>query len=252
MFLLLRLDLLAPVSSTTANSLPALEISAVLDCIGVGIAIWTVWSCVELPMGGQVRRAFLLISLGSLAFALSHVLDTILQLLDIEAATLIHQGAVLLSILCFLPGLADLTDALTPLSRVKTTPGQPLRLVPFAVGVTLVISAGTFILYGMNALAETVAFFLLDGSVVVLSGLALLWMLQARLGGAIGRSLWLASLGLLLFSLAHPVQVWFYEETVYPPDLLVVLHRLLVMPAFFLFAFSINGVARRLTPGIRA
>lgn len=238
----------ALVAVVSARSLPALEIAAVLDFLGLAIGIWTLWSCIELPRGGPLRRAFWLISLGSLAFVLSHVLDTLLQLLSIDEATMIHQGAVLVSVLLFLPGLASLTDALPPAREARTEAGRLLRLWPFAVGLALAISAGTFILFGVGALAESVAFFALDGSVLVLAGASIALVLRAQIGGAVGRSLWLALLGLLLFSLAHPVQVWFYEATAYPPDLLGVVHRLIVMPALFLFASSITRVARSLSP----
>lgn len=249
--MLLRSALAAAASSTT-NSLPALEIAAVFDFAGLTIAIWTLWSCIELPAGGALRRAFWLISLGSVAFAFSHVLDTILQLLDIDAATLVHQGAIIVSILFFLPGLASLTDVLPIFRRRKTEPVPPLRLWPFAVALTLVISAGSFILYGVGALAETVAFFALDGSLLLLAGISLIFIVRAQLGGTIGHSLWLALLGLLLFSLAHPVQVWFYATTNYPSDLLGAVHRLIVMPAFFLFAFSITRVVRSLARSFAA
>ena len=84
----------------------------------------------------------------------------------------------------------------------------------------------------MGELAETVAFFVLDGSLLLLAGISLIFIVRAQLGGAIGHSLWLALLGLLLFSLAHPVQVWFYATTNCPSDLLGAVHRLTVMPAF--------------------
>src|SRR5262249_52538658 len=161
------------------------EISAILDCAGMALAIWTFWSCLDLPEGGQLRRAFWLISLGSLAFALSHALDTGLQFADIDAATLIHQGAILGSILLFLPGLASLTDPFSTSLRAEAEQAQPFRLVPLAVGVTLFIGAGSFILYGAGALAETATFFALDGCLVLLTGVALALFARARLGGAV-------------------------------------------------------------------
>jgi hypothetical protein len=113
-------------------------------------------------------------------------------------------------------------------------------------GKTLVISASSFILYGAGVLAETVAFFALDGSLILLSGIALGLLVRARLGGTIGRSMRQALLGLVLFSL-RPVQVWFYEAADVAPDLLGIFHRLIVMPAFLLFAFSITHVSQSLS-----
>jgi hypothetical protein len=228
------------------HSLTDLEIVALLDFSGLAIAIWTFWSSIWLRLGGNVFRAFRLISIGGLAFALSHLLDTILQLLDSDTATLIHQGAVLFSVLFFLPGLASLADAV-PSFRAARKSTQPGIFWPISVGLTLSIIAASFILYGINALAETVAFLALDGSIILLSGVCLILVVRARLGGAIGRSLWQAMLGLLIFSLAHPVQVWFYEQTYYSLDTLAILHRLIVIPAFCLFALSITSVARTLS-----
>jgi hypothetical protein len=160
---------------------------------------------------------------------------------------MIHQGAILGSILLFLPGLASLTETFSPRLRAKAGQAQPLGLLPLAIGATLLIGAGSFILYGAGALTETVTFLVLDGSLLLMTVVSLALFARTQLGGAIGGSLRLALLGLLLFSLAHPVQAWLYEETTYAPDLLGVAHRLFVMPAFFLFAWSINGVVRSLS-----
>jgi hypothetical protein len=214
--------------------------------VGVAIAIWTLWTCFGLALGGHLRRAFGLISVGGLAFALSHVLDTILQLLNIDAATLIHQGAVLLAMLCFLPGLAALTDSLPPLQRAAGATDR-LQLWPLAVWLTFSSSAISFILYGVSALAEAVTFLVLDGSILVLAGITIVLVVRARLGGPIGRALWLALLGLLLFSLAHPLQAWLYQATDEAAPVFNILHRLIVMPAFLLFASSLATVARGLT-----
>jgi hypothetical protein len=229
-----------------AHSLTNLEVVALLDFSGLTIAIWTFWSSIWLHLGGNVFRAFRLISIGGLAFALSHLLDTILQLLDIETATLIHQGAVLLSVLFFLPGLASLADAV-PSFKVAGRSAQHSAFWPISVCLTLGITAASFILYGINALAETVAFVALDGSIVLLAGACLILVVRARLGGGIGRSLWQAMLGLIIFSMAHPVQVWFYEQATYSQDTLAILHRLIVIPAFCLFAVSMTSVARTLS-----
>lgn len=228
------------------HSLPSLEIVALLDFSGLAIAIWTFWSSIWLRLGGDLLRAFRLITLGGMAFAFSHLLDTILQVLDIDAAALIHQGAVLLCVLLFLPGLASLADAVPTFTAARKNE-QSFKFWPTAVALTIIISAGSFILYGVGALAEVVAFLALDGSIILLSGVCLILVLRARLGGTIGRSLWQAVLGLLIFSMAHPVQAWFYEQTDYPPDTLAILHRLIVIPAFCLFALSITSVARTLS-----
>lgn len=228
------------------HSLTSLEVVALLDFSGLAMAIWTFWSSIWLRLGGDLFRAFRLISIGGLAFAFSHLLDTILQLLDIDASTLIHQGTVLLSVLFFLPGLASLADAVPSFSVARKS-AQPGKFLPISVGLTISISAVSFILYGINAVAETVAFLALDGSIILLAGVCLILVLRARLGGTIGRSLWQGMLGLLIFSMAHPVQVWFYEQTSYPPDTLAMLHRLIVIPAFCLFAISITSVARTLS-----
>ncbi|HEY7350185.1 MAG TPA: hypothetical protein VH599_17840 [Ktedonobacterales bacterium] len=237
---------------TGAYPLSSIALTALLDFAGLSLAIWTLWSSIWLQLGGHLLRAFRLISVGSLAFALSHLLDTILQFLAIDAATLIHQGAALLSVLFFLPGLAGLADAIPAFNAAKAGQLQPLRFWPIAVGLIILISAGSFVLYGVGEVSETAAFIALDGSLVILGGVCLALVVRARLGGPIGRSLWLSLLGLLLFGLAHPAQVWFYEETNYPADLLGIVHRLIVIPAFFLFAISITSAARSLNTSITA
>lgn len=224
----------------------AIELESLLDLAGLAIAIWTLWSSLWLRLGGQLQRAFQLISLGALAFACSHLLDSILQLLGLDSALLIHQGAVLTSMLLFMSGLANLADALPTLNG-KQDNNAP-RLWPLAVGLAVVIGSLCFILYGLGPLSETLAFIGLECGLILLSITCLALVTRARLGGTVGRSLWQAVLGLLLFSLAHPVQVWFYEETSYAPELLGIIHRLIVIPAFFFFAWSITGVARGLKP----
>lgn len=241
MTLLLIASFVAPAGSYQPPSPLAIEINALLDLTGVAIAIWTLWTTIWLRLGGQLHRAFRFISFGAFAFALSHLLDSILQLLNLDYALLIHQGAVLIAILCFVPGLAGLTDSL-PTTRQKDTPS--LQLWPLAVGLVVIVGALSFILYGVGPLAEAWVFVGLDSSLVLLSGVCLALVIRARLGGAVGRSLWLALLGLVIFSLAHPLQAWFYEETTIAPSLLGIVHRLIVIPAFFLFAFSITSVAR--------
>ena len=224
------------------SSLLVFVITALLDLSAVAIAIWTLWTTIWLHLGGQLRRAFQLISIGAFAFALSHLVDSMLQLLNLDYALLIHQGAVLTAILFFVPGLAGLTEFLPDSARQKNEP--TLQLWPLAVGLVIIVGALSFILYGIEPLAEAWAFVGLDSGLVLLSGVCLALVVRTHLGGAVGRSLWLALLGLLIFSLAHPLQAWFYEETTIAPSLLGMVHRLIVIPAFFLFAFSLTNVAR--------
>ncbi|HEY7122314.1 MAG TPA: hypothetical protein VH540_00040 [Ktedonobacterales bacterium] len=230
-------------------SLVDLELAGLLDLVGLTIAIWTLWSSLWLPLGGNLLRAFRLISLGALAFALSHLMDTLiqnLQLTNLETATLIHHGTVLTAMLFFVPGLASLADALPDFAAPFPTNPQ-LRLWPFAVGLALTVGALSFILYGFSFEAEFWAFVGLDGSLVLLSGVCVFLVLRARLGGPIGSSLWFALLGLLIFSLAHPLQAWLYEQETYTPGTLGVLHRAVVIPAFCLFAISITNLGQKLS-----
>jgi hypothetical protein len=237
---LLLLDIEPAFSPTT------IIITALLDFAGLAIAIWTFWSSIWLQRGGQLLYAFRFISLGSLALALSHLLDTMLQLLNIDAATLIHQGAVLLAVLCFLPGLANLTDTLPTFAASKTEQLPRIKLWPLVTALIILVSMLSFVFYGLGLVAEVFAFFILDGSLLILAMLCLALVARAQLGGAIGHSLWLAIVGLMLFSLAHPAQAWFYEQTNYAPDLLGIVHRLIVIPAFLLFAISITHAANAL------
>ena len=224
MMTLLSIASLAAADSHQPPSLLAVVITALLDLSAVAIAIWTLGTTVWLHLGGQLQRAFRLISFGSFAFALSHLLDTILQLLNLDYALLIHQGAVLTAILCFVPGLAGLTESLPTSARQKNEPA--LQLWPLAVGLVVIVGTLSFSLYGVESLAEALAFAGLDSGLILLSGICL------------------ALVGLLIFSVAHPLQVWFYEETTIAPSLLGIVHRLFVIPAFFLFAFSLTNVAR--------
>jgi hypothetical protein len=230
-------------------SLPSLELTGLLDLAGLTIAIWTLWTSIWLPLGGNLLRAFRLIALGSLAFAFSHLLDTLLQnlqLTSLEAALVIHHAAVLTAMILFVPGLASLADALPGLAAAR--PAAPrLRLWPVAVGLSLAIGAISFILYGFSLETETLAFLGLDGSLFLLSGACLVLVVRARLGGPVGASLWFALLGLVIFSLAHPLQAWLYEQASGSAGVLAVLHRAVVIPAFCLFAISITNLGQRLS-----
>lgn len=246
--------LVGPFGSLFTDHLPAFEIAGVLDLAGLVAAIWTLWSTIQLSLGGKLLRAFRFMTIGSLAFALSHLADTLLQAskaLDVEVATFLHQGVVSVSIFLFVAGLANLTDDLPTLgARRQTT--SALRLWPFVVGGALCISALSFILYGFSLVAEAWAFIWVDVGLVVMLSVCLLLALRARLGGSIGHSLWLAMLGLFIFGMAHPVQIWFYLNTTLPPGALAIVHRMVVIPAFYLFAISITRLGQQVDRTWRA
>jgi hypothetical protein len=242
------LTLLPLVEGFPMESTPliAQQVSGVLDLVGLAVGIWTLWSSVTLPLGGNLQRAYRLIGFGALAFALSHVLDSFiagLNFLPAEQNLLLTQGTVLLSMLLFVPGLAGLAGILPTLpSARKMAPLPPLW--PLAVGLAFMISAFSFILDGVSPESIIVAYIGLDSALVIIAGLCVFLLLRARIGGVIGRSLGLALAGLLIFSLAHPLQIWLFEETTLSGDTLGILHRLIVMPALALFALSLNRVAR--------
>jgi hypothetical protein len=233
------------------STLIAQQAAGVLDLLGLAAGIWVVWSTLSLPIGGNFQRAFRLIGLGSLAFAISHLIDSLVSdthLLSSEQLVLLMQGMVLISLLFFVPGLAGLADTLPLLSHRQLVPLP--RFWPFAVALVIIIGMFSFILYGVSPEAETVAFVGLDGSIIIITGLCMLLLLRARIGGAIGYSLWLVLLGLLVFSLAHPLQAWLYLETNLPSSTLAVLHRLIVMPALLLFALSVTRLSRKLSTSL--
>ncbi len=224
------------------------QVAGVLDLAGLAVGIWTVWSSISLPFGGKLQRAFQLIGFGALAFAISHLIDSIvtgLRLLSDEQAMLLMQGMVLISMLFFVPGLAGLAD-LRATHSARRTARFP-RFWPMVVILVIVSSALSFTLYGISPQAETAALIGLDTSIAITTVLCIALLLRARVGGVIGRSLWLAMLGLLLFSLDHPFQMWLGDKTGFPDDILAIVHRLIVIPALLLFALSIGRLARRLS-----
>jgi hypothetical protein len=244
----LHLILLWSLNLNLSNPLILFPIAGALDLAGMLAAIWTLWSTISLTLGGRLLRAFRLISVGALAFVLSHMLDLLLQISGVMSAgtaTFLHQGIVFIAILLFVAGITDLADDL-PSSRTFRQRTSSLRLWPLTVGLLLGITGFSFILYGFSLVAEAWAFIWLNGSLILLLAVCFVLMLRARLGGTIGRSLWLAMLGLFIFGLAHPVQAWFYLNTDYAPSVLAVLHRLVVIPAFFLFAISITRLGQQL------
>ncbi len=229
------------------TSLLPFELSGALDLAGLAMATWTLWVFLSLPLQGVLRRAYRFISIAALAFAFSHVLDSLVQalgLLPVQGAVLLHQGAVLISMLLFVPGLASLAESFSLVS--PTAQKLSSRLWPLAIGFIAGIVSLSFIIYGVAPEAEAVAFAGVNACLIVLAGVCCVLLVRARIRGAVGSSLWLALLGVVIFSLAHPLQAW----TVLQPglsDYNEVFHRLLVIPAFFLFALSLTHLARRLS-----
>lgn len=253
MMYLLAIPFLAGASIPMLTSLTALQITSSIDLVDFIVAIWAWWSSASLPIGGNLRQAIRLISWGILAFAGSHLFESVtrgLHVLINGPDILVTQGAVLASMLFFVPGLAGLADALPVLQRSKQSQ-PPVRVWPLAVGLAITIGLLSFIVYGFSPQAEILALLGLDGSLVFIAGLCVFLFLRARIGGVIGRSLWFAVLGLLLFSLAHPLQAWLYEVTGLSTDALAVLHRLISSPAFILFAVSIIRLARGFQRGVQ-
>jgi hypothetical protein len=230
------------------TSVLPLEFSGVLDLAGLAVATWTLWVFLSLPLQGTLQRAFRFISIASLAFAFSHVLDSLVGALDLlpgPGAILLAQGEVLVSILLFVPGLVSLADSFPQFSPAQASQ-RPFSLWPPAVGFIIGIASLSFILYGISPQAEVIAFLGINGCLVALTVVCCWLLIRAGVRGAVGFSLWLAMLGLILFSMAHPLQAWMVFQpgnALYGP----VFHRLIVMPAFFLFAFSMTHLARRIS-----
>jgi hypothetical protein len=227
----------------------AQQAAGALDLVGLAVGIWTVWSSISLPLGGKLQRAFRLIGLGALAFAFSHLLDTLiagLRLLSNDQGFLLTQGTVLISMLLFVSGVAGLADVVPTLPSAGRVARFP-RFWPLAVTAVMMIGAFSFILYGLSPEAEVIALFGLDGGITVLAVLCLILLARSRIGGMIGRFLWLAMAGLLIFSLAHPLQAWLYNRSSLPGNTLAILHRLIVMPSLLIFAYSITRLARKLS-----
>jgi len=238
-----------PLAEGFSSALIGQQVAGVLDLMGLAVGIWTVWSSITLPLDGKLQHAFRLIGFGALAFAVSHVIDSLvgdLRLLSGEQTLLLTQGTVLISMLFFIPGLAGLADVLPTLSSVRRLAPIP-HFWPLEIVLALTIVAFSFILFGISPEAEAVAFIALDGIILVIAGLCVLLLLRTRIGGMIGRFLWLAMVGLLVFSLAHPLQVWLVNASGLPDTALAIIHRLIVMPSLMLFALSLTSLARRLS-----
>ncbi len=229
-----------------------LEISGLLDLAGLATAIWTLWTLLSLPPGGQLKRSYRCIAWGILAFAASHLLESFFQgtqVLGGEQAYMLMQATVPASILFFVWGLVGISEALPGFS--SNDQGSPLAFIwLLVVSIVIAIGAFSFIFYGFSTQAEVVALIGLESSLLILTGLCVFLLIRARLRGAIGRSLWLAMLGLLLFSLAHPLEIWLIEGTRLSGDLIAVLHRVIVMPALILFAISITRLAHHLNQAL--
>jgi hypothetical protein len=220
-----------------------------LDLVTLSIAIWTVWTAFSLSLGGTLQRAFRLIALGALAFALSHIVDALvaeLRLLPTQTALLFHQSGVLIATLLFVMGIGRLTASLSLVSASQRETSSSL-LWPLSIGIMTFVVALSFILYGLSLEAAAVAFIGTNCCLLFVIGVSCVLLARARIGGAIGRSLWLAFVGLLCFGLAHPLQAWTLFENPSAPAENALLHRLIVVPAFLLFAFSLTSLARALS-----
>lgn len=232
-----------------SSALIGQQVAGVLDLMGLAVGIWTVWSSITLPLDGKLQHAFRLIGFGALAFAVSHVIDSLvgdLDLLSSEQTLLLTQGTVLISMLFFIPGLAGLADILPMLSSARRLAPIP-HFWPLAMVLAGMIVAFSFVLFGISPEAEAAAFIALDGVILIIAGLCIVLLLRTRIGGVIGRCLWLAMVGLLVFSLAHPLQVWLYGGIGLPDTTLAIVHRLIVMPSLMLFALSLTSLARKLS-----
>jgi hypothetical protein len=239
---------LAAVSVPDANTLFVWE--ALLDLLGVIAAIWTLWIFAWLPLRGIAMSAFRLTAIGGLIFALLHVLDTLFSVWSILPAGLpflLHWGLVLVSMVYFVFGLARLADAVSVLQLPQEQfPAQ--RWWPLAVGLSLFLLAISFIIYGFKLETVFWAVMVLNAGIIVLALACTLQVWRARLGGAMGTALYLALLGLLIFSLGHPVQTWLIASQIVSGPIVPLLHRLGVIPAFLLFSASIARLSRALAP----
>ena len=246
----LIMSLLASASQGDAfSALNALWLSGLLDLAGLAVGLWTLWSSIWLPLGGSLQRAFRFIAWGALAFAASHLLDSLMvgvPVLTGSQGFVLTQGNVLISTIFFVPGFAGLIDAL-PAPLDPNHPSPPVRFWPVAVMIMIAIGALSFIIYGFTPEAEIIALIGLDGSLLAITTLCIILVLKARIGGIVGHSLWLTLLGMLLFSLAHPLQIWLVEESDLSGTTLSVLHRLIVIPALILFALSITRLTQRIS-----
>ncbi len=247
---MLSVSLLTPAATLTLSTETLFLGETLLDLLGVIAAIWTLWSFIWLPLKGIAMGAFRLIAVGGMLFALLHVLDTLFQVWGVlprGLPTLMHFGLVLVALVYFLFGLARLADAVAEWQSAGALFPTP-RWWPVSVGLALMLLATSFIIYGLSLLTLIWASLALDAGIVLLACACAAQVWRARLGGALGGALLLALAGLLVFSLAHPVQTWFSVADVVPGAFSHVVHRLFIIPAFLLFSASITRLSRALAP----
>ena len=242
--------LLTPAATTTPDANTLFLWEAFLDMAGVIAAIWTLWIFAWLPLKGIAMSAFRLIAVGGVIFALLHVLDTLFsvwKILPSGLPSLFHWGLVLVSLVYFVFGLARLADAVSEWQQSQEqTPRQAWW--PLAVGLSLILLAVSFIIYGFQIETVYWAVMALNVGIVVLSFTCAVQVWRAHLGGAVGGALYLALLGLLIFSLAHPAQTIIIQTDVVSGPIVPLLHRLAVIPAFLLFSASIARLSHALAP----
>jgi hypothetical protein len=219
-----------------------------LDFVAVLAAVWSLSMLAWLDLEGALRGAFRWIVAGGMVFALLHLQDTLLRLseqVSFNVINLIHIGSMLVVLIFLVLGLARLADAATPGRAGEGT----VRWWTLAVGVAVVVGALSFILYGMSVAAVAWADWMLQFCLVLLTRACVGQVLRARLGGSVGRALHWAMLGLLVFSLVHPLQAWLFTiQVLGPSPYSSLLHRVFVIPAFLLFSISISALTRAWAP----
>jgi hypothetical protein len=238
-------------TSVTMLGMPVFFWEVLLDLVGLGAAIWSMWVLAWLDLEGALRSAFRWIVAGGMVFALLHMQDSLLRLGQVFSASLInliHIGSMVVVMVFLVLGLARLADAATAW-QVRAEGGVPMRLWPLAVGVAATVEALSFILYGFSALAAAWANWALQGSLVILTIACVAQVMRARLGGSVGRALRWALLALLVFSLVHPLQSWLFSiQVLVASPYTSLFHRVFVIPAFLLFSFSISALSRAWAP----
>lgn len=236
-------------SELMLSLLQAFQIINSLDLVTLTIAIWTLWTAFSLPAGGALKRAFRLIAFGALAFALSHIVDALvaeLHLLSTQTGILCHQAGVLVATTLFVVGIGRLAGALPTLATGQRESSFSVHW-SLTIGLLIFVAAISFILYGLSLEVAVAAFIGIDGCLLFMIGLCCALLRRAQIGGVIGRSLWLAFVGLLCFALAHPLQAWTLFAHSSAPAENAILHRLIVVPAFLLFSFSLTTLARTIS-----
>lgn len=238
-------------SSVIMLGMPVFFWEVLLDLLGLGAAIWSLWMLAWLDLEGALNSAFRWIVAGGMVFALLHLQDTLLRLGKVFSGSfinLIHIGSMLIVMVFLVLGLARLADAATRW-QVRAEGGAPLRLWPLSVGLAATVGALSFILYGFSPVAAGWASWALQGSLILLTIACVAQVMRARLGGSVGRALRWALLGLLVFSLVHPLQAWLFSiQVLVASPYSALFHRVFVIPAFLLFCFSISALSRAWAP----